>query len=236
MPLAIVTGANRGLGLEHARQFAAAGWELVATARQPDASTALTELRQKHPQAVRVVRLDVADFDAVEEFAASLSSQAVDLLLNNAGSFGPQGAPAGMAYQGLAQMDYGIWRQILEVNLLAPFKLSVSLLDSLRLAKHPRLVMMSSDLGSIAQNLQGQSYAYRSSKAGLNIVTKGMAAELPDIIVVAMAPGWCKTDLGGVDAPITAADSVREQQACFARLTLADSGRFIDRFGANVPW
>ncbi len=236
MSLAVVTGANRGLGLEHARQFASAGWELIVTAREPNASPDLAELRERFPDAVRLARLDVADFEAVDEFAASLSGQAVDLLLNNAGSFGPQGAPAGMAYQGLARMDYGIWRQILEVNLLAPFKLSVSLLDSLRRAERPLLVMMSTDLGSIAQNRQGQSYAYRSSKAGLNMVAKGMAAELPDVIVVAMAPGWCKTDLGGEAAPIAPADSVREQQACFSRLTLADSGRFIDRFGETVPW
>jgi NAD(P)-dependent dehydrogenase (short-subunit alcohol dehydrogenase family) len=96
--------------------------------------------------------------------------------------------------------------------------------------------MMSSDLGSIAQNQSGGSYAYRSSKAALNMVAKGMAVEWPDLTVVAMAPGWTRTDLGGADAPLEPAESVRLQQQVFDRLTRADSGRFLNRFGETVPW
>ena len=133
-------------------------------------------------------------------------------------------------------VDYAIWRQILEVNLLSPFKVAVALHEQLAAADRPLLVMMTSDLGSIAQNTQGKSYAYRTSKAGLNMITRGMAQEWPDIIVIAMAPGWCKTDLGGELAHIDTADSVRQQQQTFARLTLADTGQILDRYGTVVPW
>jgi NAD(P)-dependent dehydrogenase (short-subunit alcohol dehydrogenase family) len=141
-----------------------------------------------------------------------------------------------MAYQGLDSMDYAIWRNMLEVNLLGPLRLAVAFRPHLLRSTARRLVMISSDLGSIAQNQSGGSYAYRSSKAALNMVAKGMAVEWPDLTVVAMAPGWTRTDLGGVDAPLEPAESVRLQQQVFDRLTRADSGRFLNRFGETVPW
>ena len=141
-----------------------------------------------------------------------------------------------MRYQGLEHMDYRIWREILEVNLLAPFKVAVAFHPHLARAERPLLVNMTSDLGSIAQNTQGHSYAYRTSKAGLNMITRGMAQEWPDIICIAMAPGWCRTDLGGETAHIDTVDSVAEQQSTFARLTLEQTGLCLDRFGAVVPW
>jgi NAD(P)-dependent dehydrogenase (short-subunit alcohol dehydrogenase family) len=236
MPRVLITGANRGLGLEHARQFAAQGWRVVACARSPERAADLQKLAAEYPQEIALETLDVTDFDAVDALGERLADEPLDLLLNNAGTYGPQGAPAGMAYQGLDAMDYRIWRQMLEVNLLAPFRVAVAMQPALRRAARPLLVMMSSDLGSIANNQQGHSYAYRSTKAGLNMLTKGIAVEWPGIIVVAMAPGWCRTDLGGADAVVDPVDSVREQQKVFATLTPADSGRFIDRFGETVAW
>ena len=232
----LITGANRGLGLEHARQYAAAGWRVLACARRPDAATELGSLQQEYPGTVSLHALDVTDAGAVEQLAATLAGEPLDILINNAGTFGPQGAPEGLAYQSLDNMDYDIWRQMLEVNLLAPFRLSVALAGSLRLADRPLLAMMSSDLGSITNNAQGNGHAYRTSKAGLNMLTRGIAVEWREIIVVSMAPGWCRTDLGGPDAVVDPVDSVREQQQTFARLTKADSGRFIDRYGETVAW
>lgn len=236
MPTVLITGANRGIGLEHARAYAGQGWRVLACARDPAGSGALAELRQGYPEQIETLALDVTDHEAVDALAAWLRGQTIDVLLNNAGTFGPQGFPDGMNYQGLEKMDYGIWRQILEVNLLSPFKVAVAFHENLARADRPLLVMMTSDMGSIAQNTQGKSYAYRTSKAGLNMITRGMAQEWPDIIVIAMAPGWCKTDLGGDIAHIETEDSVREQQRTFARVTLDESGRVVDRFGAVVPW
>ncbi len=235
MPVCLITGANRGLGLEHARQYAEEGWEVHACARGLSRASELSELHKQFPATVHLHALDVTDHAAVDELAQALQATAIDVLLNNAGTFGPQGAPEGMAYQSLVNMDFGVWRQMLEVNLLGAFKVATAFHDHLAASDMKLLVNVSSELGSIEEN-GGSSYAYRSSKAGLNMVSKGMAAEWMDLVVVAIAPGWCKTDLGGSDAPIEAADSVRDQQALFPTLTQSDSGRFIDVNGDTVPW
>jgi NAD(P)-dependent dehydrogenase (short-subunit alcohol dehydrogenase family) len=232
----LITGANRGIGLEHARHFAARRFQVLACCRQPAEATELETVRRRFPDQVQVLALDVTDEVDVMRLAATLANTPIDILINNAGTYGPEGAPDGMAYQGLGTMDYGIWRQILEVNLLAPFRLTAALAASLRAGQRKLVVMMSSDLGSIANNTQGHSHAYRTSKAGLNMLTRGIAAEWQDLIIVSMAPGWCRTDLGGEAAVLDPADSVRDQQATFDRLTMDHSGTFIDRFGANVPW
>lgn len=232
----LITGANRGIGLAHASRYAERDWNVLACARGPVASGPLAELADHHGDRVRILDLDVTREEQVGRLARDLEGVSLDILINNAGTFGPAGAPEGMAYQSLARMDYGIWRQILEVNLLAPFRLTVALLPNLRAAARPLVVMMSSDLGSIANNRQGQSHAYRSSKAGLNMLARGMAMELQDVIVIALAPGWCRTDLGGDEAELDPVESVAAQQATFDRLTPGDSGRFLDRHGAAVPW
>lgn len=232
----LVTGANRGLGLEYCRQMAVAGWKVLACTRNPGRAPALLEVAAVNPGRVRALTLDVTDEDAVEALVRELRRTPLDMLINNAGTFGPEGTPAGMRYQSLAHMDYAIWRDILEVNLLAPFRLTAALAPNLRLAARPVVVMLSSDLGSIANNRLGHSHAYRTSKAGLNMLTKGIANEWRDVIVVSIAPGWCKTELGGAEAEIDPADSVRAQLSTFAMLNASHSGRFLDRFGAPVAW
>ena len=232
----LITGANRGLGLEYCRQLAAEGWQVLACTRDPDRAPLLRELADAHRDRVRVLRLDVVQESGVEALARELKGRVIDMLINNAGTFGPEGSPGGMRYQSLAHMDYAIWRDILEVNLLAPFRLTVALAPSLRLAKRPVVVMLSSDLGSIGNNRMGHSHAYRTSKAGLNMLTKGIANEWRDLIVISMAPGWCKTELGGEEAEIDPADSVRAQIRTFAALNASHSGQFLDRFGAPVAW
>jgi NAD(P)-dependent dehydrogenase (short-subunit alcohol dehydrogenase family) len=236
VPTALITGANRGIGLEHARGYAEKGWNVFACARNPASSEALTRLCERYPDRLQARALDVTDHDAVDLLAQALGGEVIDVLLNNAGTFGPEGFPDGMHYQGLEKMDYVIWRRILEVNLLAPFKIAVAFHQQLTRAERPLLVNMTSDLGSIAQNTQGHSYAYRTSKSGLNMITRGMAREWQSIICIAMAPGWCRTDMGGEVADVDPVESVDEQQKTFARLTLADSGQCLDRFGAVVPW
>lgn len=232
----LVTGASRGIGLEHCMQYAQRGWQVIACARDPAGAPDLAALAGRHPGRVRLARLDVTAPAQVTALAESLAGAPLDIVINNAGSYGPLGAPAGMAYQGIENMDYAIWREILEVNLLGAFRVAVALQRGLRAGRRRLLVMMSSDLGSIENNRTGQSYAYRSSKAALNMVTRGLAAEWPDIAVVAIAPGWTRTTLGGVAAPLSVAETVADQQALFERLTLAQSGSFLDRFGRPVPW
>ena len=236
MPRILITGASRGLGLEHARQYLKKGWEVIATARNPEAAPGLKALESADAGLLRLMTLDVTRHEQVEAVAAELAGEPLDILLNNAGTYGPKSAFTGLHYQSLETMDYEIWREMLEINVLAAFKVAVAFQPHLEAAANPLLVNMSSDMGSIGNNSIGQAHAYRSSKAALNMLTRGMAIEWQDITVIAMAPGWCRTDLGGPEAPVDPVESVRSQQELFERLESTHSGEFIDRFGENVSW
>jgi len=232
MPTVLITGANRGLGLEYTRQFLMRQWQVIACTRKPDSA----ELCSLSDERLRICCLDVADHSAVDQLAEDLQDVLIDVLVNNAGTSGPKDAMESVAYSSFSNMDYQIWRQILEVNLLGAFKVATAFHDNLAKSERGVLVNMSSDLGSVAQNTQGGMYSYRISKAGLNVMTKGFGNDWPDIISISMAPGWCQTELGGAGAQIDPADSVREQIKTIERLTRAHSGCFLDRFGRPVPW
>ncbi len=232
MPTVLITGANRGLGLEFARQYSKLGWQVIACTRKPDAA-ALATLDAKRTQ---IHALDVTDHAAVDALAARLAGTAIDVLINNAGTTGPKGAPECMEYSGVDNMDYAIWRDTLEVNLLGAFKVATAFRPHLAAAERGLLVNMSSDLGSMAQNTLGNMYSYRCSKTALNMMTKGLSIDCPQFITVSMAPGWCRTELGGMGAEIDPAESVAEQIKALAGVTRAQSGSFIDRFGRPVAW
>ena len=236
MPRVLITGASRGLGLEHARQYLAKGWEVIATARHPESSPGLKELESNGEGVLRPLPMDVTDYARVEAVAEELDGESLDVVVNNAGTYGPKSAFEGMHYQSLESMDYDLWREMLEINVLAAFKVAVCFKPHLEAAAHPLLVNMSSDMGSIGNNAIGHAYAYRSSKAALNMLTRGMAIEWKEVTVIAMAPGWCRTDLGGPEAPVDPVESVRMQQELFERLESSRSGEFINRFGETVSW
>ncbi|MEC9375161.1 MAG: SDR family oxidoreductase [Pseudomonadota bacterium] len=230
MPTALITGANRGLGLEYVREYLHSGWEVIACSRKPK-SNSLLELNMKEQ---RIISMDVTDHNAVDLIADQLSGEVIDVLINNAGTAGPKGAPECMEYSGYDNMDYAIWREIMEVNLLGAFKVATAFKSNLERSSRGVLLNMSSDLGSMGQNTMGNLYSYRTSKTALNMMTKGLAIEWPKIICVAMAPGWCKTELGGVGAEIDPAESVKEQIKTIKNLKYSQSGTFIDRFGQPV--
>ena len=236
MPRILITGASRGLGLEYAKQYLEKGWDVIATARNPEGSPALKALESNGSGLLRPITMDVTDHARVEAVANELAGESLDILLNNAGTYGPMSAFEGMHYQSLESMDYELWREMHEVNVMAAFKVAVCFKPHLEAAANPLLVNMSSDMGSIASNSMGHAYAYRSTKSALNMLTKGMAIEWQNITVIAMAPGWCRTDLGGPEAPVDPVESVRMQQELFERLESSRSGEFINRFGENVDW
>lgn len=186
MPTVVITGASRGLGLEFVRQYAADGWRVIATCRAPDKAPA--ELTDSGSVEVRA--LDVADFDAVAAFGASLANDGVDLFINNAGIYGNR------ERQQLGDIDADAWLEVFKVNTIAPVKLVEALLPALRKARDAKLAILSSKVGSIADNSSGGSYAYRTSKAAVNMVGKNLALELGDIPVILLHPGWVRTDMG----------------------------------------
>ena len=236
MPTVFVTGANRGLGFEHVKQYAEKDWEVIACSRNPEQSNELSLLRDQYPDNLIIEKLDVTNFDEITALSEKYKDKPIDILINNAGTLGPKGVPEAMGYQNIGHMDYEIWRDILEVNLLAPFKVATAFHDQVVMSSKKLLIMMSSDLGSVEQNNFGGLYSYRASKAGLNILSKGMSIDWKDITVIALAPGWCKTFLGGVEADVEPDVSVTEQQKMFESIEPSDSGKFLDRFGKEVPW
>ena len=177
MPTVLVTGANRGLGFEHVKQYAEKGWNVIACARNPEKADDLQALKNKYEKHFTIEQLEVIDHPRIEDLAKKYKGTPIDILLNNAGTTGPMGVPGAMEYQKIDSMDYQIWRDILEVNLLSPFKIATAFKEHVSKSEKKILVMMSSDLGSVEQNNFGGFYSYRASKSALNIISKGMSVD-----------------------------------------------------------
>lgn len=220
----IVTGANRGLGLEFARKLRERGDRVIATARQPREARELSSLD------VRVEALDVADADSVRAFAERIEGESVDVLLNNAGVYGLR--------QQLPDIDDQTMRRCFETNALGALRVTTALLPQLRQGRQKLIAHMTSKMGSIADNGSGGSYAYRASKAALNAIHGSLTQDLAGegFRCVVLHPGWVRTDMGGSSAPLSIEESVSGMIGVLDGLEAADSGAFLDWQGARVPW
>lgn len=229
MPSILITGANRGLGLEFVKQYLAHGYRVFATAREPSASRELNALAKDH-SALRVHTLAVDDPASVQALARELAGEPIDILVNNAGTSGPK-------QQRLGDIDYAGMLETLKVNAIAPLMIAEALLDSVAKSERKLIVGLTSGMGSIADS-SGGSYAYRASKAALNMSYHNLALDLKDrgIIVVVINPGWVQTDMGGARAPVTPSESIAAMRKVFDRVTLAESGSFLDYKGGTWPW
>lgn len=228
MPTVVITGANRGIGLEFARQYAADGWRVIATVRQPDHADALRAVT-----GVEVHGLDVTDPAAIAAFGQSLAGEQVDVLINNAGVMGPA-----FPNQSKDGVDVDGWVHTMRTNTLAPILMSLVLRENLGKASRATVANMSSELGSIAENRSGGMYAYRVSKAGLNMANKSLSVDLRDwnICFLVLHPGWVQTDMGGAQAPVSVADSVTGLRKVIAGATMEHSGRFFAYDGREIEW
>jgi len=222
MPRVLVTGANRGLGLEFARQYAAEGWDVIATVR--DATTATDDLRAAAP-GVRIERVDMADPGAVETFARTLSGTPIDRLVANAG--------VSKAHRILSAADAEEWLGVFAINSVAPTLLAALLAPNVA-AAGGRMAAVTSKMGSIADS-SGGYIAYRASKAALNAAWHALAPYL-EVPLVLLHPGWVQTDMGGPQATITPAESVAGMRAVIERLRPEQSGAFLDYRGDPIPW
>lgn len=226
MPTALITGANRGLGLEFARQYAADGWAVIATCRNPDAADELNAL-----SGVEIRRLDITDFAAVRDLADELAGRAIDVLVNNAGIYGPKG-------YALKDLDFAIWERVMRTNAMAPLRVAQCFAPHVAASEQKVIATLSSKMGSMADNSSGGSYIYRSSKAALNAVMKSLAHDLGGLGVVSLLlhPGWVRTDMGGPAGLIDAPESVAGMRAVIASAGLGASGRFFAFDGVEIPW
>ncbi|WP_166041467.1 SDR family oxidoreductase [Sphingosinicella sp. YJ22] len=220
MPTLLITGANRGLGLEFARQYAADGWTVIATVRNPDRADDLRRV----PGEIRVEQLDVADVDAIRAFAATVG-EPVDHLICNAGVMGKY-----------SEVDPDSWVYTLRVNVIAPTVLALALVD--RIAPGGKVVAITSKMGSIADNESGGGIIYRSSKAALNAAWRSLAIDWRgrDLAVAMLHPGWVQTDMGGAQAPTPSEESIAGLRRVIAGLTREQSGSFLDYQGNEIPW
>lgn len=235
MPTVLVTGSNRGLGLEFVRQYAAEGWRVHACCRDPAGASALQELAAGGDVVVHA--LDVEDFDAIGRLAQRLAGTAIDVLLNNAGLFGPKAHAEGDPRQSFGHLDYDVWARVLRVNAQAPLRMAEAFVEHVAASGQRRIVNVSSVIGSIART-DGGNYAYRTSKAALNMVTANLARDLAPrgIRVMSVCPGWVKTEMGGAGASLDPATSIRGVRQRIAELDDARSGAFIHHDGAALPW
>ena len=223
MPNVLVTGANRGLGLEFARQYAADGWSVIATCREPAEADELCAI-----DGVRVESLDMTDRAAVARFGTRLGDTALDLFIANAGVMGGQGA-MGPEYA-------EAWLETLAINAVAPVLLAYALKD--RIARGGKAIAITSKMGSIADNGSGGAYAYRSSKAALNAAWRSLALDWRDdgIAAAVLHPGWVRTRMGGPGGLIEPEESVTGMRRVIAGLTLEETGGFFNYDGARIPW
>jgi NAD(P)-dependent dehydrogenase (short-subunit alcohol dehydrogenase family) len=239
MPTVLITGANRGLGLEFVRQYAADGWRVIAGARDPDAARELGELAALSAGAVTVHPLDVADQGTIDELARELDGQPIDVLLNNAGTMGRENfAELGMAAQRFGHTDYDDWTYQMRVNVFAPMRMAERLVDNVAASEQKKIVTLTSVIGSIGKNTLGGLYAYRSSKSAANSVMRSMAWDLKKrgIIAVPLHPGWVRTAIGGPRADLDVPTSVTGVRKVIAGLTMEDAGRFYQWDGHELPW
>ncbi|MGE0178225.1 MAG: SDR family oxidoreductase [Sphingomonas sp.] len=223
MPSVLITGANRGLGLEFARRYAANGWDVIATVRDPASAD---ELRAAAP-AARIESLDVADLDRVLAMSGALGGRPLDLMIANAGTYGPRRIATAEDGEG--------WLAALNVMAVSPVLLAEALLPNLK-AANGKAVAITSKMGSIDDNNSGGFIAYRSAKAALNAAWTSLAIDNPGVAFALLHPGWVQTRMGGASAPTTVEDSIAGMMRVIDGLKPAGRAPFLDHQGQTVPW
>ena len=232
METTLITGANRGIGLEFSRQLAEDGWCVLACSRDLEKSDALNKLAAEYPERITLYALDVTDHGQIEKLSQTLANKPIDLLINNAGVF------PDINDRSFGQTDYDLWAHAFLVNTMAPLKMAEEFIAQITQSSRKTIVTITSKMGSVADNGRGGSYIYRSSKSAVNMVVKSIAIDLEpnDIISVLLHPGWVRTDMGGPSGLISVEQSVSGMLSVIREVTSADSGKFIAYDGQIIPW
>jgi NAD(P)-dependent dehydrogenase (short-subunit alcohol dehydrogenase family) len=220
----VVTGTSRGIGLALARIVLGQGHELLAVARSSSSSPELASLQTSYPGHCRLVDVDLRQPSAAAAIGSAIRDWvAIDLLVNC----------AGILTEGTQREDF---IESFLVNAIAPFELASALLPRLKLSTNPRVIHLTSRLGSIADNRSGGHYAYRASKVALNMINRSLALDHPWLTTVVVHPGWVRTRMGGGKAPVEPMDSASGIWRLALGLAREHSGRFFDYQGRELPW
>ena len=226
MPTVLITGSNRGLGLEFTRQYLADGWRVLATCRNADDAPELSSLDGD----LNVLSMAVDDDAGILATAAKLDGEAIDVLISNAGVMGER-----QSLGGLQSQD---WEHVLRVNIISPLMVCQAFVEHVARSDQKKMATVSSKMGSVADNNSGGSYIYRSSKAGVNAAMRSLAIDLAPrgIHAAILHPGWVRTDMGGPNGLIDAPESVRGMRDVIASLDAESSGMFRNYDGTEIPW
>ena len=227
----LITGANRGIGLEMVKYAMEQGWRIFACCRNPHNAENLFNIAKLSNGKISVHIADMFELSTLQALSYELRNDPIDILINNAGIYGSDKNSFGA-------VDVDSWLQAFQVNSIAPLKMVEAFSEQLLMGNRKLVACMSSKMGSMADNGYGNSYIYRSSKAALNAVVKSLSIDLKEkgIISVALHPGWVKTKMGGPDAEISTRECVEQVFSNLTSLTIGDSGRFIDIDGSDIPW
>lgn len=231
MKTVLITGANRGLGLEFCLQYAQAGWQVVAGCRDVQNAQDLNHIAEEYDN-VQVVTLDVSNLEHIDSLAFSLYGVTLDLLISNAGVYGDSSG------HGFGAINYDDWRHTLDVNVLSAIKLAEAFKESLAKSDAGLFVAISSLMGSVADNGSGGSILYRSSKAALNAAMKSLSFDIKPagVGVLIFHPGWVRTDMGGPNGLCDAPESIAGMRQQIEAFTMQKTGQFIKYDGTEMPW
>jgi NAD(P)-dependent dehydrogenase (short-subunit alcohol dehydrogenase family) len=227
----LITGTNRGIGLELARIFAQYDWDVIACCRKPQEALALQSIQAASEGRLKIRQLDVTDDGQIDELAESLADKNIDILVNNAGILGPEKQDFGI-------LDEEFWLETLRVNTLGPYRMVRAFIDNVARSQRRIIATITSEMGSIQHNTSGDYYVYRTSKAAANMVMKNLSRDLhaKGIICVALHPGWVRTRMGGSQASLSAEESSAGLFKTLTSLRKEDNGSFLDYTGRNIPW
>lgn len=229
MMTALITGANRGIGLALARTFVDREIVVIGGVRDIESATDLRDLQSKHPDELTIIPLDVTDPQSVTQAASTVAERVsyFDMLINNAGVLLEDRDAA------FARLNMDDFDRTFAVNVTGVARVIQTFLPMLLKSSRPRIVNISSGAASIGGKADSQYYMYGASKAALNHLTIGLAHELrrEKVIVAAISPGWVRTDMGGADADLSPAESAADLAETILRLTIENSGQFLDRKG-----
>jgi len=237
LPTILITGANRGLGLEFALQYAADGWKVIACCRDPEKAGELAKMAENNPDVI-VEKLDVVDHAAIEALGKKYADVPIDVLLNNAGIIGPLPIAENIERQHFGSMEYDVWEDVLRVNTFAPVKMAEVFLENVAASEQKKIVTISSTVGSITE-MAIPGLAYASSKTALNRVMTIIAGQIKDrgVIVAMYCPGYVKTRMDAFGyAMVEIPDSIAALRPMIANLTIEQTGSYTGHDGRTIGW
>ena len=239
IPTTLITGANRGIGFEFAKQYLAKGWRVIATCRKPEAADDLITLQAQYPELLIIDKLDVRDHTQIDLLAERYNNTRIDVLLNNAGISG------GQIDQMFGRFNYETYNAVLETNTIGPLKMAEAFYPHVRDSRHKKIITVSSSEGSISNVFKrgGRLFFYRSSKSALNMVMVNLAYMLKDrgIVVAMVNPGATNTDfmasLAAMGFPLRKTEvAVSDMMRNIDALSIENTGAYLNYNGKTVPW